>query len=59
MAYSGQNCILGIKLGADRFKHINNVARRVLEENGYLPGDNAKKGSGGKKESSSKNKKGK
>ncbi|KAI7865511.1 ribosomal protein S5 domain 2-type protein [Spinellus fusiger] len=29
----------GIMLGADRFKDINNCARRALEEFGYLPND--------------------
>ncbi|RUS21360.1 hypothetical protein BC937DRAFT_92927 [Endogone sp. FLAS-F59071] len=49
----------GIQLGADRFKHINNAARQVLEENGYLPEDDAKKASGGKKGEANKRKKGK
>ena len=25
----------GIHLGPDRFKHINNCTRQILEENGY------------------------
>ena len=27
----------GIQLGADRFKHINNVARAVLDATGFIP----------------------
>jgi len=29
----------GVHLGADRFKHINNMTRRALEESGMLPKD--------------------
>ena len=27
----------GIQLGADRFKHINNVARALLDATGFIP----------------------
>ncbi|OWF48806.1 protein IMPACT-like isoform X1 [Mizuhopecten yessoensis] len=41
----------GILLGPDRFKHINNAARGLLEEHGYIKSKESKKGpkSGGKK----------
>ncbi|RUP43587.1 hypothetical protein BC936DRAFT_136972 [Jimgerdemannia flammicorona] len=51
--------VSGIQLGADRFKHINNVARQVLEENGYLAEEGGKKSVVGKKGETTKNKKGK
>ena len=41
----------GIKLGADRFKHINNVARAVIEA--HLPSAGTKDGVGKDKKSSS------
>ncbi|KAI8068696.1 ribosomal protein S5 domain 2-type protein [Gongronella butleri] len=34
----------GIKLGADRFKDINNCARKALEDCGYIKDDSGKKG---------------
>jgi hypothetical protein len=33
----------GIQLGADRFKHINNVARALLEAAGFIPRAGGKK----------------
>ncbi|XP_069112945.1 protein IMPACT-like isoform X1 [Argopecten irradians] len=41
----------GILLGPDRFKHINNAARMILDEHGYIKSKDSKKGpkSGGKK----------
>lgn len=34
----------GIHLGPDRFKHINNCARQLLDEHGYIKSKNEKKG---------------
>nr|XP_022345694.1 protein IMPACT-like isoform X1 [Crassostrea virginica] len=34
----------GVHLGPDRFKHINNCARQLLEEYGYIKTKNEKKG---------------
>lgn len=31
----------GIQLGPDRFKHINNACREILEKNGYIKDRNA------------------
>jgi putative IMPACT (imprinted ancient) family translation regulator len=31
----------GIQLGPDRFKHINNACREILETNGYIKDRNA------------------
>jgi len=36
----------GIHLGPDRFRHINNCAREILEEHGFNNRDNRKGGSG-------------
>lgn len=34
----------GVHLGPDRFKHINNCARQLLDEHGYIQSKNEKKG---------------
>ena len=34
--------LLGIQLGADRFKHINNCARNALEDCGFIKQNNNK-----------------
>lgn len=34
----------GVHLGPDRFKHINNCARQLLNEHGYIQSKNEKKG---------------
>lgn len=39
----------GIHLGPDRFKHINNLARNILEEHGYIRDSKKVKKSGKKK----------
>ncbi|KAK3837459.1 MAG: ribosomal protein S5 domain 2-type protein [Linnemannia gamsii] len=50
----------GIPLSADRFKHINNAARLLLDECGYIPTpgtDDAASAASGKKKGSKPNKK--